>query len=47
MKMEGHTREEIAQEIGCHWKTVANRLHAIRLAWIAAGLATPDGDPAA
>jgi RNA polymerase sigma factor (sigma-70 family) len=46
MKMEGCTRGEIAAVIGCHERTVANRLKGIRLAWVEAGLVTATGEPA-
>ena len=32
-KMEGYTRDEIAEKLGCATKTVANKLDFIRKAW--------------
>ncbi len=32
-KMEGHTNEEIAQQLGCALRTVANKLNLIRMKW--------------
>ena len=46
MRMEGYTRGQIAEELDCHERTVANRLKGIRLAWVEAGLATPSGEAA-
>ena len=45
--MEGYTRGQIAEELDCHERTMANRLKGIRLAWVEAGLATPSGEAAA
>ncbi len=33
MKMEGHTRDEIAARLGCSRRTVASRLELIREIW--------------
>jgi DNA-directed RNA polymerase specialized sigma24 family protein len=33
-KMEGHTNEEIARELGCGLRTVERKLAVIRMAWI-------------
>jgi DNA-directed RNA polymerase specialized sigma24 family protein len=32
-KLEGYTSEEIARELGCALRTVANKLKIIRLKW--------------
>ena len=38
-KLEGHTSEEIADELGCNLRTVERKLHVIRSIWLADGLA--------
>jgi DNA-directed RNA polymerase specialized sigma24 family protein len=34
LKMEGHTNEEIAGQLGCVVRTVERRLHVIRSLWV-------------